>query len=209
LSGLQSSEEGQVGLPAIPTLEGEHVRLEPLNHSHQEELALACEDGKLYELWYTWVPSPESMSADIDRRLGLYAAGTMMPFATIDKSSGKAIGMTTYMNMKLENFKVEIGSTWLAASYQKTAINPEAKLLMLGYAFSDLNCIAVELRTHEKNSQSRAAIEKLGAKLDGILRNDMIMANRSIRNTAVYSIIKEEWPSVRERLIRRLEKLRN
>ncbi|MEY3971849.1 MAG: hypothetical protein RLY84_242 [Actinomycetota bacterium] len=198
-----------MGLPAIPTLEGEHVRLEPLNHSHQEELALACEDGKLYELWYTWVPSPESMSADIDRRLGLYAAGTMMPFATIDKSSGKAIGMTTYMNMKLENFKVEIGSTWLAASYQKTAINPEAKLLMLGYAFSDLNCIAVELRTHEKNSQSRAAIEKLGAKLDGILRNDMIMANRSIRNTAVYSIIKEEWPSVRERLIRRLEKLRN
>ncbi len=198
-----------MSLPAIPALEGEHVRLEPLNHSHKEELALACEDGKLYELWYTWVPSPESMSADIDRRLDLYAAGTMMPFATIDKSSGKAIGMTTYMNMKLENFKVEIGSTWLAASYQKTAINPEAKLLMLGYAFGDLNCIAVELRTHEKNNQSRAAIEKLGAKLDGILRNDMIMANGSIRNTAVYSITKEEWPSVRERLIRRLEKLRN
>ncbi len=198
-----------MSLPAIPTLEGEHLRLEPLNHSHKEELALACEDGKLYELWYTWVPSPESMSADIDRRLGLYAAGTMMPFATIDKLSGKAIGMTTYMNMKLENFKVEIGSTWLAASYQKTAINPEVKLLMLGYAFGDLNCIAVELRTHEKNNQSRAAIEKLGAKLDGILRNDMIMANGSIRNTAVYSITKEEWPSVRERLIHRLEKLRN
>ena len=198
-----------MSLPAIPTLEGDHVRLEPLNHSHQEELALACEDGKLYELWYTWVPSPESMSADIDRRLGLYAAGTMMPFTTIDKSSGKAIGMTTYMNMKLENFKVEIGSTWLAASYQKTAINPEAKLLMLGYAFGDLNCIAVELRTHEKNSQSRAAIEKLGAKLDGILRNDMVMANGTIRNTAVYSITKEEWPSVQEGLLRRLEKLRS
>ncbi len=198
-----------MSLPAIPTLEGEHVRLEPLNHSHKEELALACEDGKLYQLWYTWVPSPESMNADIDRRLGLYAAGTLMPFATIDKSSGKAIGMTTYMNMKLENFKVEIGSTWLAASYQKTAINPEAKLLMLGYAFGDLNCIAVELRTHEKNSQSRAAIEKLGAKLDGILRNDMIMANGSIRNTAVYSITKEEWPIVREGLLSRLSDFRD
>jgi RimJ/RimL family protein N-acetyltransferase len=191
-------------LPEIPTLEGTFVRLEPLNQTRAKELSEACEDGKLYDLWYTWVPSPDRMSADIDRRLGLYAAGTMIPFATVDKASGKAIGMTTFMNIKLENRKVEIGSTWLAHSYQGTAINPDAKLLMLGYAFETLECNAVELRTHEKNLQSRAAIEKLGAKLDGILRNDMVMANGTIRNTAVYSITKEEWPAVQSALTSRI-----
>jgi RimJ/RimL family protein N-acetyltransferase len=183
-------------LPEIPTLEGTSVRLEPLSQARANELSEACQDGKLYDLWYTWVPSPDRMSAEIDRRLGLYAEGSMIPFATVDKASGKAIGMTTFMNVKLENRKVEVGSTWLAKSYQGTAINPEAKLLMLGYAFETLECNAVELRTHEKNLQSRAAIEKLGAKLDGILRNDMVMANGTIRNTAVYSITKEEWPTV-------------
>ena len=192
-------------LPSIPTLEGKHVRLEPLDQKHSSELSIACEDGKLYDLWYTWVPRPENMSSEIDRRLALYAAGSMMPFATIDKASGKAIGMTTFMNIKLENLKVEIGSTWLAQSYQGTAINPEAKLLMLSYAFETLNCNAVELRTHQQNLQSRAAIEKLGAKLDGILRNDMVMVNGTIRNTAVYSITKEEWPAVKQDLESRLE----
>ncbi len=191
-------------LPAIPTLEGDVVRLEPLSQKHAADLALACQDGRLYELWYTWVPSPEAMAAEIDRRLDLYVAGSMMPFATIDRASGKAIGMTTFMNIKLANRKVEIGSTWLAQSHQSTAINPEAKLLMLAYAFETLNCNAVELRTHEQNLQSRAAIEKLGAKLDGILRNDMVMANGSIRNTAVYSITKDEWPTVQRDLKARL-----
>ncbi len=191
-------------LPPIPVLEGAFVRLEPLSSSRIMELSESCEDGKLYELWYTWVPSPEKMSTEIDRRLALYEADSMMPFAIIDKASGKAIGMTTFMNIKLENLKVEIGSTWLAKSQQGTAINPEAKLLMLSYAFETLNCNAVELRTHEQNLQSRAAIEKLGAKLDGILRNDMVMANGTIRNTAVYSITKEEWPDVKARLSKRL-----
>lgn len=194
-------------LPEIPTLEGKNVRLEPLSQSRLSELSAACEDGKLYDLWYTWIPSPDRMSAEIDRRLGLYATGSMMPFVTIDKTSGRAIGMTTFMNIKLENLKVEIGSTWLAQSFQGTAINPEAKLLMLGYAFESLGCNAVELRTHEKNLQSRAAIEKLGAKLDGILRNDMVMANGTIRNTAVYSITKEEWPAVKGQLLARIELL--
>lgn len=195
-------------LPEIPVLDGDFVRLEPLGYQHSHELSIACEDGKLYDLWYTWIPSPETMQADIDRRLSLYCAGTMMPFAIIEKISCKAIGMTTYMNIKLENFKVEIGSTWLARSAQATAVNPEAKLLMLGYAFENLRCNAVELRTHEKNSQSRAAIEKLGAKLDGILRNDMVMANGNIRNTAVYSITIEEWPEVQKGLLERLDKFR-
>ncbi len=193
-------------LPAIPTLEGDYVRLEPISQQHAAELSLACQDGNLFDLWYTWVPSPETMETEINRRLELYAAGTMVPFATIDRASGKAIGMTTFMNIKLANRKVEIGSTWLAQSFQATAINPEAKLLMLGYAFETLGCNAVELRTHEQNLQSRAAIEKLGAKLDGILRSDMVMANGSIRNTAVYSITKEEWPEVSQKLRFRLSK---
>lgn len=193
-----------MALPAIPVLEGDYVRLEPLSHARASELGRASEDGKLSELWYTVVPDAAGMSAEIDRRLGLYAAGTMMPFATIDVASGTAIGMTTFMNIKLENLKVEIGSTWLANGFQGTAMNPEAKLLMLSYAFDILGCNAVELRTHEKNEQSRAAIEKLGAKLDGILRNDMIMPNGTIRNTAVYSITKEEWPRVSEDLKSRL-----
>jgi RimJ/RimL family protein N-acetyltransferase len=193
-----------MALPAIPVLEGDFVRLEPLSYARASELGRASEDGNLSELWYTVVPEAAGMSAEIDRRLGLHAAGTMMPFATIDVASGKAIGMTTFMNIKLENLKVEIGSTWLAGSYQGTAINPEAKLLMLSYAFDILGCNAVELRTHEKNAQSRAAIEKLGAKLDGLLRNDMIMPNGTIRNTAVYSITKDEWPDVRVALEMRL-----
>ena len=193
-----------MALPAIPVLEGKHVRLEPLSHARASELGRASEDGKLSELWYTVVPDAAGMSGEIDRRLDLYAAGTMMPFATIDVASGKAIGMTTFMNIKLENLKVEIGSTWLANSFQGTAINPEAKLLMLTYAFEMLGCNAVELRTHEKNGQSRAAIEKLGAKLDGLLRNDMIMPNGTIRNTAVYSITKDEWPAVCSALETRL-----
>jgi RimJ/RimL family protein N-acetyltransferase len=189
----------------MPILEGDYVRLEPLSHDHADDLREATQDGKLFELWYTPVPSPEGMTAEIDRRLGLYDAGTMMPFATIDTATGKAIGMTTFMNIKLENFKVEIGSTWMAQSYQGTAVNPEAKLLMLSYAFDVVNCNAVELRTHEKNAQSRAAISKLGASLDGMLRNDMVMPNGTLRNTAVYSITKDEWPAVHDRLIARLD----
>ena len=193
-----------LNLPDIPVLHGEYVRLEPLSHEHDDDLSQACEDGKLHELWYTWVPNPEGMKAEIDRRLSLYQSGTMMPFAIVDKHSGEAIGMTTFMNMRLEHFKVEIGSTWLAQSFQGTKINPEAKLLLLSYAFEVLSCNAVELRTHEMNLQSRAAIEKLGAKLDGILRNDMVMPNGSLRNTAVYSITIEEWPIVQSALVSRL-----
>ena len=195
-----------MSLPPILTLQGEHVRLEPLSHHRLDELISASEDGTISDLWYTVVPDRQTMADEIDRRLGLYQAGTMMPFATIDLSSGKAVGMTTFMNIKLENLKVEIGSTWLARSAQGSFINPEAKLLMLGYAFDELSCNAVELRTHEKNAQSRAAIEKLGAKLDGILRNDMIMPNGSIRNTAVYSITQDEWPDVHQSLLARLKR---
>lgn len=193
-----------MSLPEIPILEGDYVRLEPLDYSHAEDLAKAIADGNLNELWYTWIPAPDEVTAEIDRRRSLYEAGTMMPFATIDQATGRAIGMTTFMNIKLENLKMEIGSTWMAKSAQGTAINPEAKLLMLSYAFDVLGCNAVELRTHEQNVQSRAAIEKLGAKLDGLLRNDMVMSNGTLRNTAVYSITKDEWPAVHDGLVERL-----
>ena len=192
-------------LPEMPILEGDYVRLEPLTLTHAEQLSVASADGNLSELWYTWIPDAAGMNAEIERRLGLYNAGTMMPFAVIDTATGIAIGMTTFMNIKLENLKVEIGSTWLGTSAQGTAVNPEAKLLMLSYAFDVLGCNAVELRTHEKNEQSRAAIEKLGAQLDGLLRNDMVMSNGTVRNTAVYSITRDEWPAVHDGLIARLD----
>ena len=192
-------------LPEMPILEGDYVRLEPLALTHAEQLSVASADGNLSELWYTWIPDAAGMNAEIERRLGLYNAGTMMPFAVIDTATGIAIGMTTFMNIKLENLKVEIGSTWLGTSAQGTAVNPEAKLLMLSYAFDVLGCNAVELRTHEKNEQSRAAIEKLGAQLDGLLRNDMVMSNGTVRNTAVYSITRDEWPAVHDGLIARLD----
>lgn len=193
-----------VSLPRIPVLEGDYVRLEPLSFEHEAELIAASEDGKLSELWYTVIPDAQGMHSEISRRQSLYESGSMMPFAIIDQATGRAIGMTTFMNIKLENFKVEIGSTWMAKSAQGTRINPEAKRLLLSYAFDALKCNAVELRTHEKNAQSRAAIEKLGAQLDGLLRNDMVMPNGTIRNTAVYSITNEEWPEVRARLLARL-----
>lgn len=192
-------------LPEMPVLAGTHVRLEPLNHSHRDELARISERDELWDLWYTFIPNGDGMSAEIDRRLGLYAAGTMMPFAVIDTSTGTPVGMTTFMNMRLDNKKVEIGSTWLAKSVHGTRINPEMKLLMLHYAFEVLECNAVELRTHEKNSQSRAAISKLGAKLDGMLRNDMVMPNGTLRNTAVYSITVDEWPEVQSGLAARVD----
>ena len=137
------------------------------------------------------------MAAELDRRLSLT---TMLPFAIIDIASGKAVGMTTYMNIDAANTRVEIGSTWMRKSAQRTRINTEAKLLMLAHAFDTLGCIAVEFRTHAMNVQSRRAIERLGAKLDGILRNHMVMANGTLRDTAVYSILPHEWPAVRANL---------
>ncbi|MEY4458623.1 MAG: hypothetical protein RIS25_1216 [Actinomycetota bacterium] len=192
-------------LPEMPVLDGTHVRLEPLNHAHRDELARISDRDELSGLWYTFIPNGDGMTAEIDRRLGLYTSGSMMPFAVIDVTTGTPVGMTTFMNMRLDNKKVEIGSTWLAKSVHGTHINPEMKLLMLQYAFEVLECNAVELRTHEMNSQSRAAISKLGAKQDGLLRNDMVMPNGTLRNTAVYSITVDEWPEVRARLLDRID----
>jgi N-acetyltransferase len=182
------------------TLEGRLVRLVPLAHQHRDDLIAAVRDGELWKLWYTSVPEPEQMDAEIERRLAQQAAGTMIPLTVIDAASGRAVGMTTYMNIDRINRRVEIGSTWYARSFQRTGLNTEAKLLLLTHAFDTLNCIAVEFRTHIRNEQSRNAIERLGAKFDGILRNHSYAKDGTLRDTCVYSIIPAEWPAVRARL---------
>ena len=184
-------------------LTGDVVVLEPLRPGHSDELAAAVSDGRLWELWYTSVPSPEGMRAEIDRRLAEQAAGRMLPF-TVRRVGGPAVGMTTYMNIELDVPRLEIGSTWTAASVQRTAVNPESKLLLLGHAFEALGCLAVEFRTHWHNRQSRAAIERLGAKQDGVLRSHRRMPDGSLRDTVVYSVTAAEWPAVRAGLRARL-----
>jgi RimJ/RimL family protein N-acetyltransferase len=192
--------------PAPVTLRGIHVVLEPLSLEHHDDLADATEDGRLWELWYTTVPDRAGMRAEIERRLALQAQGAMLPFAVIEPSSGRAAGMTTYMNVDAVNRHVEIGSTWYRKRVQRTALNTEAKLLLLTHAFETLDCIAVELRTSSANAQSRRAIERLGAKFDGILRSQMLHANGTPRDTCAYSIIASEWPAVRASLRSRLER---
>jgi N-acetyltransferase len=183
------------------SLVGESVTLEPLSQEHHEGLVDAVRDG---DLWYTSVPRPEDMRAEIDRRVGLREAGTMLPFTASRNDTGRVVGMTTYTNVDVANRRVEIGSTWTARSAQRTAINTESKLLLLTHAFVELECIAVEFRTHWMNLQSRAAIARLGARQDGVLRSHSVMADGSIRDTVVFSIIASEWPGVRNELRRRL-----
>ncbi len=188
-------------------LTGAHCALDPLAAEHHDALAAAADDGELWKLWYTAIPGPETMRAEIARRLGLQATGSMLPFTTRD-ASGKVAGMTTYMNIDAANRRLEIGSTWTAASLQRGPFNTECKLLLLGHAFEQLGCIAVEFRTHFFNQQSRRAIERLGAKLDGILRNHQRGGNGTLRDTCVYSIVESEWPTVKAHLRWQLDRPR-
>jgi len=197
---MAHSQTSTMPWPPEVTLEGDIVRLEPLEDHHSEDLAVAAADGALSELWFTSVPAPHGVPAEIDRRRALRVAGSMLPFAVIRKADGRAVGMTTYMNIDATHARVEIGSTWYAASVQRTGLNTECKLLLLAHAFETLDCIAVEFRTHVLNHRSRRAIERLGAKLDGILRNHMVSANGTLRDTCVYSIISSEWPAIRAHL---------
>ena len=190
------------------TLEGAHATLRPLAAAHLDGLVAAARDGELWRLWYTSVPSPDGMAREIERRLGLQARGAMLPFTVFD-AAGRVAGMTTFMNVDATNRRVEIGSTWYAAAVQRTGLNTQCKRLLLGHAFETLACIAVEFRTHRLNVQSRRAIERLGAQLDGILRAHMVMPNGTVRDTAVYSITAAEWPTVRAHLDWQLERPRD
>ncbi|MGB3371285.1 MAG: GNAT family protein, partial [Rhodococcus sp. (in: high G+C Gram-positive bacteria)] len=171
-----------------------------------EGLCDAARDGELWNLWYTFVPRPEDMAAEIDRRLGLLHAQSMLPFTVRRNDTGQIIGMTTYMNADAGHRRVEIGSTWNATSAHRSGTNTASKLLLLTHAFEQLQCIAVEFRTHWMNMQSRTAIAHLGAKQDGILRNHQRMPDGSLRDTVVFSIIESEWPAVRNELNRRLNR---
>ena len=193
--------------PGAVTLSGAHAALVPLSAAHLAGLQDATRDGELWRLWYTSVPSPEGMAAEIERRLGLQAAGSMLPWTVFD-AAGRIVGMTTYMNVDAGNRRVEIGSTWYARSAQRGALNTQCKRLLLAQAFEALGCIAVEFRTHRLNTQSRRAIERLGAQLDGILRAHQVSPNGTLRDTAVYSITAAEWPTVRLHLRFPLERAR-
>src|ERR1700730_7116842 len=181
------------------SLKGPYARLEPLSQDQCEGLTEAVKDGELWKLWYTSVPRAEDMRKEIDRRLGLQASVAMMPWTVYD-ADGTISGMTTYMNVDAANRRVEIGSTWYAKRVQRTAVNTQCKLLLLTHAFERLGCIAGEFRTHLFNRQSRRGIERLGAKLDGILRSHMVAPNGTLRDTVVYSIIAAEWPTVKAHL---------
>ncbi len=180
------------------------MTLEPLSHDHLEGLCDAARDGELWNLWYTSVPRPEDMATEIDRRLELREAQSMLPFTVRRNDTGQILGMTTFTNPDAANRRIEIGYTWNATSAQRSGSNTASKLLLLGYAFEELDCIAVEFRTHWMNIQSRKAIANLGAKQDGVLRNHQRMRDGSLRDTVVFSIIDSEWPAVRNELRRRL-----
>ncbi len=190
------------------TLRGTRVLLEPLAPEHHDGLVAAVRDGELWKLWYTSVPTPEDMRREIDRRLALQGTGSMLPFTTRLPADGgrpgRIIGMTTYMNIDQDTPRVEIGSTWNAASAQRTGTNTESKYLLLRHAFEVIGCPAVEFRTHWLNHQSREAITRLGAKQDGVLRSHTRARNGELRDTAVYSILAHEWPMVRDHLLHRM-----
>ena len=186
------------------TLDHKRVRLELTSLDHLEGLKSACADGELNKLWYTVIPTPDGMENEIRRRLDLYEKGTMVPYTIIQKTDGceQIIGMTTFMNVEHTSTynRVEIGSTWYAQSVQRNGINTIVKRMMLAHAFEEWKVLAVEFRTHRLNQQSRQAIERLGAQLDGILRSHSIMANGTLRDTAVYSITATEWPTIKVHL---------
>lgn len=182
------------------TLRGYHASLLPLSHDHHDDLVEAVRDGELWNLWYTSVPAPGCVHEEIERRLSLLNQNAILPFAVIENATNQAVGMTNYLNVDSQNRRVEIGGTWYRRRVQRTGINTECKLLLLRHAFESLNCIAVEFRTHFFNQGSRRAIERLGAKLDGVLRNHLIVANGTMRDTCVYSIVASEWPAVKTHL---------
>jgi RimJ/RimL family protein N-acetyltransferase len=181
-------------------LEGELVKLVPLQKTHKVDLAFAASDGKLWELWYTAVPSPKTVDSYLDTALTEQAAGKSLPFAIINKKTNTIVGTTRYLNVDAKNKRLEIGATWYSKKVQRTGLNTECKYILLKYAFENLNCIAVEFRTHFHNHPSRNAILRLGAKQDGIIRNHRVDEQGNLRDTVVFSILNSEWKTVKTSL---------
>ena len=190
------------------TLKGEVATLEPLSLDHVDALAEAARDGELWRLWYTGVPSPDTAGAYVRTALDWRERLDAMPFVVRDNATGDVVGCTRYFNVDTVNRRVEIGHTWYARRVQRSRLNTECKLMLLTHAFETLGCIAVEFRTHWFNHASRAAIARLGAKQDGVLRNHAVTADGIKRDTVVFSIIDSEWPAVRQHLRFQLDKPR-
>jgi len=190
------------------TLTGKHVRLEPLSPGHAPGLRSALSDGELWRLWYTAVPTPDDLSAYIDAALRGQQVGTDLPFVVRD-GAGEIVGCTRYCRIEQDNHRLEIGYTWYAQRVQRSALNTEAKRLLLAHAFETLGAIAVEFRTDWFNARSRAAIARLGAKQDGVLRNSFRRPDGSMRDTVVFSILETEWPTVKRHLDYQLERDRS
>lgn len=186
------------------TLIGEHVVLEPLAQEHESGLAHAAADGELWKLWYTSVPAPGETRRYIEAALAMREERGAMPFVVREAASGEIVGSTRFFNVEAAHRRLELGHTWYAEHVQRTALNSEAKLLLLGHAFDRLKAIAVEFRTHFMNHRSRTAIARLGAKQDGILRSHQIGRDGVVRDTVVFSIVEHEWPAVRANLLHKL-----
>jgi len=188
------------------TLVGRYIILRPPSIEDVDGLSIAARDGEIWNNRFSQFPNSNEIEKYIQEMLNLSSKGLILPFITIHKSSNTIVGTTRYLNIDYENHRLEIGHTWIAKSWRNTYVNTEAKFLMLQYSFEKLACIAVELRTDVLNTVSRQAIQRLGAKQDGILRHHKIMRDGRIRDTVCYSIIKPEWKQVRENLIKKLMK---
>ncbi|MBO0356034.1 GNAT family N-acetyltransferase [Muricauda ruestringensis] len=188
------------------TLEGNKVVLIPMQEEHEKDLLFAASDGNLWDLWFTSVPSKETISSYINYAIDEYDKGTCLPFTVVEKRTGELIGSTRLFAASPEHRRLELGYTWYGKSYQGTGINTECKYLILNHAFEKLKCIAVEFRTHWHNTKSRNAITNLGAKQDGVLRNHQIDNSGALRDTVVFSIIQSEWPTVKKSLEYKISK---
>ncbi len=188
------------------TLTGRLVRLEPLSPDHHDGLVEATSDGRMWDRWYTTAPTADGVAAMVEQRLELQAAGKMLPFTAIRQSDDAVLGMTSFYDIAADVPRVSIGYTWNRESTHGTGTNPESKLLLMTHAFETLGCAAVRYETSWSNQQSRAAIERLGARLDGVLRADRLERNGALRDTVVYSVLAHEWPSVRAGLEHRLRR---
>ncbi|MBB4867008.1 RimJ/RimL family protein N-acetyltransferase [Pseudomonas nitritireducens] len=195
-------------MPALtcPHLIGQHVELLPLRAEHAQALLEAASDGELWNLKVTVVPGPDTVAGYIAKAEKGLEEGSVLPFAILDRRTGKIVGSTRFWKVDRANRKLEIGHTWLALSAQRTPINSEAKLLLLTYAFEELDCVRVQFTTDELNEKSRAAILRLGAVQEGIVRHERIMPDGRKRNSVRFSIIDSEWPEVKARLLQRLSR---
>jgi len=182
------------------TLHNNYCSLEPLSHTHLEGLIEATKDGELWKIHYARVPSPTEMAAQIQHRLEAQQQGTMLPFAVISHLTNKPVGMTSYCRTEQVNKRVDIGWTWYAKSHQRTALNTICKQLLLTYAFETLNCNAVGFRVDVLNKPSQNAVQRLGAKFEGIIRNHPVLPNGNIQDMCLYSILPHEWPAVKTHL---------